>query len=89
MVLGAAEQVDDRLRARLDELLCELCAIESPSGSEQAMRNRVADLAREAGFVHQQTDHKGNLWASRSAATNPGARTVLCAHLDTVGHDRQ
>ena len=87
MVSGGSARVDDRLRARLDELLCELCAIASPSGSEQTMRTRVAELAREAGFTHQDVDHKGNLWASRPAVTNPGARTVLCAHLDTVGHD--
>ncbi|MEI2702074.1 MAG: M20/M25/M40 family metallo-hydrolase [Baekduia sp.] len=82
-----AAQVDDRLRDRLDELFRELCAIASPSGSEHAVRERVAELSRAAGFGDQRTDPKGNLWARRTPAPHARGRTVLCAHMDTVGHD--
>jgi len=77
--------VSERLATRVDELLCRLCALPSPSGSEQAVRAQVAEIAGAAGFTRQQTDSAGNLWLAR-AEPPASDRTVLCGHLDTVEH---
>lgn len=83
---GAAPLVDEPLRDRIDALLRELCAMPSPSGEEAAVRDRVAALCRAAGFADQDVDAAGNLWA-RPPGPRAEEPTVLCAHLDTVGHD--
>lgn len=75
--------IDGALRDRLDELLTTLCAMPSPSGSEREVRERVAAICSAAGYADQQVDGVGNLMARRPGSA---ASTVLCAHLDTVGH---
>ncbi|MGB2710900.1 MAG: M20/M25/M40 family metallo-hydrolase, partial [Conexibacter sp.] len=71
-------------RAALGELFAELCAIESPSGSEGACAERV--VAELASFgVACDVDASGNLFACAPSAD--GSReggVLLCAHLDTV-----
>lgn len=74
-------------RQRLNQLLAELCAIPSVSGSEAAMAARVRKLLDGLG-VASEVDAAGNVlarWSAEPAAE--GRRSVLlCAHLDTVPH---
>jgi tripeptide aminopeptidase len=72
-------------RAVLNALFAELCAIPSPSGHEAACAERVAGELRAMGLTPEGDEH-GNLLAR---VPGRGDRTVLlCAHLDTVPHDR-
>src|SRR3954452_3343142 len=70
-------------RRRLNELFAELCAIPSPSGSEQAMGARVTELLRRAGYQPTADEH-GNVLA-RLERGRP-ISVLLCAHLDTAPH---
>jgi len=76
-------------RARLSELFAELCAIESPFGSERACAQRVTAELRGMGL---EVEEDGAAAASGAECGNllarvPGAgerSVLLCAHLDTV-----
>jgi tripeptide aminopeptidase len=71
-------------RRALGELFAGLCAIESPSGREDACAERVLDELASFG-VAAERDAVGNLLARLPAAggaTDGGV--LLCAHLDTV-----
>lgn len=73
-------------RARLHELFAQLCAIDSPSRSEQACAARVGDELRALGLSVER-DGFGNLLARipPPAGREPAPRSILlCAHLDTV-----
>ena len=71
------------MKARLNELFAELCAIPSPSGHERACADRVTAELRDMGLEVEE-DETGNLLAR---VAGPGERSVLlCAHLDTVPH---
>jgi tripeptide aminopeptidase len=77
-------------RERLNALFADLCAIASPSGSEQACGERVAAELGDIGLAVEEDEH-GNLLArverSPARGEGPGGRTILlCAHLDTVPH---
>jgi len=77
-------------RERLNALFAELCAIPSPFGHERAVADRVAAELRDIGLTPEEDDAAeeagaecGNLLAR--AGETPSV--LLCAHLDTVGHD--
>jgi tripeptide aminopeptidase len=71
-------------RRALNERFAELCAVPSPSGSEEHVAARVETELRAAGVVVVR-DAAGNLLAR---IPGRGERSVLlCAHLDTVPHD--
>jgi tripeptide aminopeptidase len=71
-------------RRALNERFAALCAIPSPSGSEEAVAARVEAELQEAGVVVVR-DACGNLLARLAGG---GERSVLlCAHLDTVPHE--
>ena len=71
-------------RARLHDLFAELCAIPSPSGAEERVRERVADELRGFGAHVDAPDEAGNLLARVGPHGAPAV--LLCAHLDTVPH---
>jgi tripeptide aminopeptidase len=77
-------RADAAERAALNELLAELCAIESPYGHEQACAERVRAELASLG-VAAASDPAGNLLA-RLPSANGGHEggILLCAHLDTV-----
>jgi tripeptide aminopeptidase len=68
-------------RRRLHELFCELCAIESPSGSEDACAQRVRAVLHRAGLT-AEADTAGNLLARIPGRSDRSI--LLCAHMDTV-----
>ncbi len=82
----------DAERTGLNDLFAQLCAIDSPSGSERACADRVraelSDLGlrvEEDGAAAATGGRTGNLLAripARGAAPERGM--LLCAHLDTV-----
>jgi tripeptide aminopeptidase len=77
-------RADGDERRRLGELFAELCAIESPSGQEQACAARVTAELSSIGTV-SVPDAAGNILASLpSADGSEGGGVLLCAHLDTV-----
>src|SRR5205085_10984793 len=81
------------------ELFAELCAIPSQFGHERACADRVAAELRGLGLEVEEDDAAaesgaecGNLLArippaAQGAGSANGRGVVLCAHLDTVGHD--
>jgi tripeptide aminopeptidase len=80
-------------RERLVADFVQLCEIESPSGTERAMADAVADELRGLGLEVEEDDSaeeteagSGNLIARIPGPE--GARTILlCAHMDTVPLD--
>jgi tripeptide aminopeptidase len=80
-------------RERLVADFVQLCEIESPSGTERAMADAVADQLRGLGLEVEEDDSaeeteagSGNLIARIPGPE--GARTILlCAHMDTVPLD--
>lgn len=63
------------------ETLCALAPIASPSGYEQELALKIAELARP--FADEiTTDAIGNLTIHKSGA---GERVLLAAHMDTIG----
>ena len=76
--------------SRVLELFCELAAIPSPSGSERAVAERVAEEVRELG-LEPELDASGpaigcdvgNLYA-RLEPTVTGTPVFFCPHFDTV-----
>ena len=80
-------------RRELQELFVELCRIESPSGSESACAERIAQELRALGLEVEQDDAGvaagadcGNLLARFTGAQggSAGEPLLLCAHMDTV-----
>lgn len=78
----------------LVETFCRLVRTASPTGSESAMAELVADYLRELGLEPQSDDaHEhcpaecGNLYAFLPATAADYPTLMLNAHLDTVGHD--
>jgi tripeptide aminopeptidase len=68
----------------------ELVRIDSPTGSEAAVADRLSEMLSSAGMsvhlddAHERTDSEcGNLVAELPG-TGAGRTVVLCAHLDTV-----
>ena len=81
-----------REREQLDELFAELCSIASPTGEEGAVAEHVRGLLEGLGLEVEEDDAAAaaQLGAGNLLVRIPGRadRTVLlCAHLDTVGHD--
>ncbi len=80
-------------RRRLNELFAELCGLPSPSHRERAVADRVRSELEALGLEVAEDDagastggDTGNLLARLAGRSE---RTVaLCAHLDTVPHDR-
>ena len=65
-------------------LFLELAAIPSPSGSEEAVAERVRAYLRGLG-IESEGDDAGNLLARLPATPGEEGRSIfLCAHLDTV-----
>lgn len=87
-------RADAAERRALGELFAELCAIESPSGRERAVADRVAAELRSLGLTVEEDDAGaalggdcGNLLARIPPAGSSGGGAggfLLCAHLDTV-----
>jgi tripeptide aminopeptidase len=88
---AAAPRAGSLERRQLAGLFEELCRIESPSGSERACGERVAEELRSLGLDVAEDGAGslvggdcGNLLA-RIPTAAPGARSLLlCSHLDTV-----
>jgi tripeptide aminopeptidase len=84
-------QASEAERRRLNDTFAALCAIPSPSGSEQACAEAVARELREIGVDVREDDTAaqtgapcGNLVA-RLPSRRDGAPTILLgAHMDTV-----
>ncbi len=81
---------DELERRYLNDIFAELCAIPSPSGSERACAQRVAEELRALGLEVDEDDagpragsDSGNLLA-RIPASGGAPCILLCAHLDTV-----
>ena len=79
-------------RDELDELFAELCAIRSATGEERAVADHVRGLLAGLGLTVVEDDAAeiAGLGAGNLLARLPGRRSrsaLLCAHLDTVGHD--
>ena len=80
------------LTSPLVDLFLELCAMPSPSGSERAVADRVADYLTDLGLEWDEDDaasrldgDTGNLYCRiprRNGST--GTPIFLCAHTDTV-----
>ena len=77
----------------LERLFLELCAIQSPSGSERACAQRITDELKGLGIETVEDDtiaitgsDSGNLLARFSAGpdSQPRPCLLLCAHMDTV-----
>lgn len=84
-------RADGDERRALGELFAQLCAIESPFGSERAIADRVAAELRGLGLAVEEDDAAaaigagaGNLLARIPAAVSDAPSILLCAHLDTV-----
>ena len=85
-------RASDLERRRLNDTFAQLCAIRSPSGEERAVADRVTAELKALGLAVEEDDTArvtgagaGNLLARIAGRAE---RTVLlCAHLDTVGHD--
>ena len=85
---------DELERRHLHDLFAELCAIESPSGSEGACAQRIAGELRALGIEVHEDDAGaaagsdcGNLLARIPAQGERGSGRpcmLLCAHMDTV-----
>ena len=80
-------------RERLLSEFVRLCEIESPSGSERAMANAVAEELRALGLEVEEDEtgpdtgsDSGNL-LTRIPGPAEGRTVLLCAHLDTVPLD--
>lgn len=66
------------------ELVERLCALDGPSGCEDAVRDCIRQLA--APFADELTeDPMGNLMILRRGKTRPEKPLMLCAHMDEVG----
>ncbi|HZO36506.1 MAG TPA: M20/M25/M40 family metallo-hydrolase [Solirubrobacteraceae bacterium] len=75
-------------RRRLNETFAALCRIRSVSGEEAEIAAWVGDQLRAIGAAVDAPDAAGNLLARVGSPRDPDGPTVLlCAHLDTVGHD--
>src|SRR5690606_37541342 len=72
----------DAERRRLHALFAALCAIDSPSGHEEACAAAVAGELEALGLAVERDDF-GNLLA-RIPPPPDGRSILLCAHLDTV-----
>jgi tripeptide aminopeptidase len=78
-------------RDQLHSTFAELCRIESPSGQERAVADRVTTELQGMGLEVQEDDagaaagsDAGNLLARIPARGEGGPGLLLCAHLDTV-----
>lgn len=80
----STRRADAAERRSLGALFAELCAIESPSGREQACADRVVAELSSLGLASARDD-AGNLFAV-VPSVNGGREggVLLCAHLDTV-----
>ncbi len=68
----------------LKDLITELCSLPSPSGFEDAVRERIADLA--APFTDRaETDSMGNLYLYRDCGRPDAGLLMLNAHMDEIG----
>lgn len=66
------------------ELLEQLCALDGPSGCEDAVRDFIREQA--APYADELVeDSMGNLMALRRGRKQPEKPLMLCAHMDEVG----
>jgi tripeptide aminopeptidase len=70
-------------RRRLGQTFAALCAIPSPSGSEQAVADWLTAELRAIG-LETVADAAGNLLARLDGRSERSV--MLCAHMDTVPH---
>lgn len=81
------------LTSPLLDLFLELCAIQSPSGSERAVADRVGAYLTELGLDWDEDDTAAQLGGTagtilcRIPATANGLPIFFCAHTDTVPPD--
>ena len=85
--------VQEPLRPRFLDLFLELCAIPSPSASERAVADRVAEFLTQLGLEWNEDDagsrldgDAGNIYCRIPPTTDgeSGTPIFLCAHTDTV-----
>lgn len=68
----------------LDELIKELAGLPSPSGFEDTVRQRIAELA--APYVDfSETDNMGNLFLRKNCGRENAECLMLNAHMDEIG----
>src|SRR5690348_5586711 len=75
--------------ARVSRLLCRLVDTPSPTGSERACADVLAEHLTQAPVrVELQAFHgtRANVLASLPRAGTDGVRLMLCGHLDTGGY---
>jgi len=65
------------------DILKALCEIQSPSGAEHALRDKVISLID--GFCDWHTDAMGNILAVKKGVKEAGKRILFSAHMDEVG----
>ena len=65
------------------ELLRELCALDGPSGREEAVRGWISDRLR--GHAEFRVDPLGNLLVEKRGKKRAERRVMLSAHMDEVG----
>lgn len=67
----------------MKELLRELCLIDSISGDESAVRERIIDKIKDV--CEYSIDPLGNLICFRKGRQIPHKKLMICAHMDEVG----
>jgi tripeptide aminopeptidase len=86
-------RASDREREQLHETFAALCAIESPTGDERRVADRVRSELAAIGLESDEDDagrlvgaNAGNVFARIPAngAGGNSASILLCAHMDTV-----
>ncbi len=70
-------------KARINEILQQLIAVDGPSGSESKVAELVESLARDV-VTEMRRDALGNLIARRRGAAEPPGRVMLAAHIDEI-----
>ncbi len=91
MSLDATPRAGELERRYLETVFAELCAIESPSGSERACGDRVKAELESLGLSVEEDDaatrarsNCGNLLTRIEGDGEGRTCVLLCAHLDTV-----
>ena len=65
------------------QTLKELCALDAPSGYEEAVREEL--LRRIGSHAQVSVDPLGNILAFKKGASTPAKKILLDAHMDEVG----
>lgn len=68
----------------LKETLKALCALDGVSSGEDAVRQTLSQMARQAG-AETRTDGMGNLIVFKKGKRSAPNALMLCAHMDEVG----